>query len=128
MNPRDIPDNVLSFIDGAIDSVPELEALLLLRQDEPRLWSEVDLSARIYISREEARRVLETLCRRDMFVVEGDPPRFRFSPAKAGARELVAEVASAYQRHLTSIAILIHKKSSASVREFARAFDLKKGR
>ncbi len=41
---------------------------------------------------------------------------------------LVAEVAETYQRNLARIAMLIHSKPSSSIKEFARAFDLKKDR
>jgi hypothetical protein len=36
------------------------------------------------------------------------------------------EVAAAYRRHLVQLATFIHSGASPAVREFARAFDLKK--
>jgi hypothetical protein len=38
------------------------------------------------------------------------------------------EVAAAYRRHLVPLATFIHSRASTAVREFARAFDLKKDR
>lgn len=123
-----IPQQVLQFIAEQIDTVPQLECLLLLHQDDNRSWLADDVAARIYISRDTARAILQTLERRHLIASDGDPPRYRFSPSEVARREVVAQVAGTYQRHLVPIATFIHTKASASVREFARAFDLKKDR
>ena len=123
-----IPQQVLQFIAQQIDTVPQLECLVLLHQHDNRAWLSEEIAARIYISRETAQGILEGLVRRKLVSAEGDPPRYRFTSSEAGSHTLVGEVASTYQRHLVPIATFIHSKASASVREFARAFDLKKDR
>lgn len=128
MTSPDISRNVLQFVAEKIDTVPQLEALLLLREDETRRWSEVEIAARVYVSRETAHSILEALQRRYLIVAEGDPQRYRYNPGHDGSRELLCEVATAYRRHLVPMATFIHSKASASVLEFARAFDLKKDR
>jgi DNA-binding IclR family transcriptional regulator len=121
-----IPQQVLQFIAEQIDTVPQLECLLLLHQYDSQPWLADDVAARIYIPAESARSILQTLERRRLVSAQGDPPAYRFSPSEAATRERVAEVADTYRRHLVPIATFIHSKASASVREFARAFDLKK--
>jgi DNA-binding IclR family transcriptional regulator len=123
-----ISQQVLQFIAEQIDTVPQLECLLLLHQYDGRLWLPDEVAARIYTSRETAQGILETLVRRGLVSAEGDPARYQYRPGEVTSGALVAEVASAYQRHLVPIATFIHAKASASVREFARAFDLKKDR
>jgi DNA-binding IclR family transcriptional regulator len=123
-----IPQQVLQFIAQQIDTVPQLECLLLLHQHDNRAWLPEEVAARIYISRETAQGILEALGRRKLVAAEGDPPRYRFTSSEASRHALVADVASAYQRHLVPIATFIHSKASVSVREFARAFELKKDR
>ena len=123
-----ISQQVLQFIAEQIDTVPQLECLLLLHQYEARSWLPEEVAARIYISRDTAQGILETLQRRGLAVAEGDPARYRFTSGNSGSQALVAEVAGSYQRYLVPIATFIHSKGSASVREFARAFDLKKDR
>jgi hypothetical protein len=123
-----ISQQVLQFIAEQIDTVPQLECLLLLHQDDSRDWLADDIAARIYISRDTASAILQTLERRRLVASEGDPPRYRIRPGGVVSRELIAEVARTYQRHLVPVATFIHTKASASVREFARAFDLKKDR
>lgn len=123
-----IPQQVLQFIAEHIDTVPQLECLLLLHQHDSQEWLAADIAARIYISHDTASAILQTLERRQLVAAEGDPPRYRLNPSGRASRELIAEVAVTYQRHLVPVATFIHSKASASVREFARAFDLKKDR
>jgi hypothetical protein len=122
-----ISQQVLQFVAEQIDTVPQLECLLLLYQHRSRIWIAEEVAARIYISPQVAREILETLHRRGFIAAEGDPPCYRFDPGGA-ADELIEQVAGEYQRHLVPLATFIHSKAPASVREFARAFDLKKER
>lgn len=123
-----ISQQVLQFVAEQIDTVPQLECLLLLYQHRSRIWIAEEVAARIYISPQVAREILETLHRRGLIAAEGDPPRYRFDPGGAASDELIGQVAGEYQRHLVPLATFIHSKAPASVREFARAFDLKKER
>jgi hypothetical protein len=54
--------------------------------------------------------------------------RYRYNPQWDASGEVMPEVAAAYRRHLVPIATFIHSRASTAVREFARAFDLKKDR
>ena len=123
-----IPSHVLQFVAEHIDTVPELETLLLLREGETRTWSEDEVAARVYVSRAVARGILEALRRKHLIVAQGEPPHYRYQPEQAGKAELIGEVATAYRLHLVPMATFIHSKAPASVREFARAFDFKKDR
>lgn len=124
-----IPDNVLHFIAAKIDSVPQLEVLLLLFDDPGRAWSEDEIASRIYQPRDAAEQILQALQRRQLATAEGvRPVRYRYDAAWDVTGSLMSEVHAAYRRHLVPIATFIHNAGPASVREFARAFDLKKDR
>ncbi len=126
MAPPSMSPRVLKFIADKIDTVAELETLLILSDDEQRLWSAQDIAARLYTQPANASRVLESLARRELIAVEGEPPQYRFNPAHSDDRKAFAEVAEAYRRNIVAITTFIHSKASTSVKEFARAFDLKK--
>jgi len=123
-----IPDDVRRFIEEYIDTVPQFETLLMMSQAMDRDWSVADVAARNYITEERASEILDALRRRGLVSCDETPPRFRFNPANADIRAVVAEVAQYYQANLSRIATFIHSKPSASIKEFARAFDLKKDR
>lgn len=123
-----IASHVLQFIAEHIDTVPELEALLLLREAGSRTWSEEEVAARIYVSRPAAGGILESLRRKQLVAAQGEPPQYQYRPEPAAKADLIDDVAAAYRLHLVPVATFIHSKAPAAVREFARAFDFKKDR
>lgn len=124
MAPPQISARVLRFIDEYIDTVPQLETLLMMYDDPRRPWTVAEAAARTYISHDEASRVLEALRRRGMIAAEGGS--FRAHLEAGQERELVDEVARTYRSNLAHIATFIHEKPPAPLKEFARAFDFKK--
>jgi hypothetical protein len=125
---NEIPAHVLRFLEENIDTVPQLETLLMMHEEQDRSWFIADVASRNYTTEQHATETLNALERRGLVTSEESPPRFRFDPAKDEVRLLVADLAQCYQRKLSVITELIHAKPSASIKEFARAFDLKKDR
>ena len=129
MTSPEIPARVLQFLAERIDTVPQLEALLLLWENPQQLWSEEELAGRIYVGRQAAATILQALQRQQLATAEPAPAvRYRYNPQWDPGGELMAEVAAAYRSHLVPLATFIHSRASTAVREFARAFDLKKDR
>jgi hypothetical protein len=114
-----------TFILEEIDSVPHLEALLLLWNTRPRGWSPEEMAKALYVSTDRARTILRDLKRRDLAAVGSGPDRFSFD-SSSGNDKLIEEVDRIYRRNLVRISTMIHSKAPAAVREFARAFKLKK--
>jgi hypothetical protein len=129
MTSPEIPARVLQFLAERIDTVPQLEALLLLWENPQRLWSEEELAARIYVSRQVAATILQALQRQQLATAEpGSTVGYRYNTQWDASGEVMPEVAATYRRHLVPLATFIHSRASTAVREFARAFDLKKDR
>lgn len=119
-----IPEAVKRLIATSIDSVPELEAILLLRENAARAWTPAEAGQRLYVSTTMAAHVLSVLAARGFF--RSDADRYRYDPATPELAAAVGELAAAYSRHLVAVTQLIHGKPSASVRGFADAFRLRK--
>jgi hypothetical protein len=129
MSSPQIPAAVLQFIAERIDTVPQLEALLLLWENPQRAWTDEQLAARIYVSRAAAAQILQALQRQQLVATEPtQATHYRYNPQWDPTGEVMREVAAAYSRHLVPLATFIHSRASSAVREFARAFDLKKDR
>ncbi|HUQ10672.1 MAG TPA: hypothetical protein VM146_10195 [Steroidobacteraceae bacterium] len=126
MTTVDIPAAVLQFILKRINTVAELETLLIVSAEEGREWSVEDIASRIYAATPSAAAVLHALEQTHLVRSTEGGSRFRFSPADEEERQVVVQTAVAYRTHLIPIATLIHRKASAPVQEFARAFSLKK--
>lgn len=121
-----IPEHVRRFLEDSIDSVPQLEALLLMFDEPRKRWSVPDISARTYISHAEADKLLVRLARRNLIHSDDDGAHFAIQAGEATTRALLEDVARTYRANLTQVATFIHEKPPASVKEFARAFDLKR--
>ena len=126
MVPQDIPADILAFLAQRIDSVPQLEALLMMSERTDSPWTVDDVAARTYTNATTARAILEALQRRGLVVADEQGPAFRFRPHEPADRALVARVAGYYRANLVIVATLIHEKAPAPVQEFARAFEFKK--
>jgi hypothetical protein len=122
-----LPESVRLFIFQNIDSVPELELLLLLA-DRVNDLDVTEAAARVYVDERAAQGLLERLFRRRLIASSGEPPRYRFAPQEPEDERRVRQLSQAYRTQLVAMANLIHSKASGSVQEFARAFDLKKDR
>jgi hypothetical protein len=128
MNAPEISERVLRFIAESVDSVPQIEALLLLWQEPDKGWSVDDIAARIYVTRETAQSILRSLQVRQLATFDNPASSYRYSAAWDTSGTLMAEVAAVYRRQLVRVTTIIHSGASSSVRAFARAFDLKKDR
>ena len=117
------------FIQENIDSVPQLEALILLWNSRPVGWTTEEMSSRLYVQPEQLNEILRDLIRMQMArEVHSDPPRFAYFSQSEEQNNLMHEVDAAYRRELVRISTMIHSKASSPVREFAKAFRFRKER
>lgn len=114
------------FLHKQIDTVPHLEALLLLWNSRPKPWSVLEMANGLYISSDAAKVILDDLVRQDLIAVDyGSPKSYRYEAAPE-RDDLLASVDLIYRQELIRVSRLIHSKPSAAIRAFARAFRLKK--
>jgi len=123
-----ISERVLRFIADRIDTVPELEALLLLWQDPDKRWRVEEIAQRLYVTPDAAASILRALHMRQLAAAEGQSPVYRYSSAWDESGRLMAEVDETYRHNVVRIATFIHSGGSSAVREFARAFDFTRER
>jgi len=114
------------FIHRELDSVPHLEALLLLWNSRPKQWSVNDMAAALYVDYSVARDILHNLARRQLADrAEHDLYSYHSAPHHDA---LMTALETEYRRNLIRITRMIHAKASPGVREFADAFRFKKDR
>ena len=114
------------FLLDSIDTVPHLEALLLLFKSPTTAWTDVELAARIYVNEKQASGILEDLTRRSLIArIEQHPARYQYIPRSPAQSALLEQVAQSYRTQLVQLTRFIHSNASGSVRDFARAFRLK---
>lgn len=119
----ELSDDIRQFLLRNIDSVAELEALLLMRRETQTLWDARRLAARLYIDPKAANGVLDTLHRRGLLAIDGD--EFSYMPVRDELRASVDALAEVYTRLLIPITHLLHSKPRPAVQQFADAFRLR---
>jgi hypothetical protein len=121
--------DVYEFILHSIDSVPHLEAVVLLWNSRPVAWSPEELATRLYIDADKVITLLRDLVRLQLIAESpASPARFSYFSRSQQQDEMMQSLDAAYRRDLVRISTMIHSKTSSAVLEFARAFRLKKDR
>lgn len=121
-----IPRDVCQFILDRIDSIAQLEAVLLLRESPDTWWECKQVADRLYITEQNCVSVLSGLCEHELLLhtTFDDRPAYRYRPGNGDLREMVDRLAYYYAKHLVPISNLVHAKARSRVEGFARAFDL----
>jgi hypothetical protein len=121
-----IPDDVKQFIVERIDSIVQLEALLLVR-DSPQVdWTVNAVAKRLYIGEQEARVILQRLSADGFLIASPEKSLvYRYHVRSPELGQTVDRVAALYSMYLITVTNLIHAKPRTRVQEFADAFKLK---
>jgi hypothetical protein len=122
---QSIPEDVRDFILRHIDSVAQLEALLLLRENPHEKWDVSNTAKRLYTSEQEIAELLARLCEGGMLNVDGEI--YRYDCVSAEHRDIIDRLAGIYSRHLVSVTNMIHGKPRR-IHQFANAFKFRKDR
>lgn len=118
-----IAPEVREFILRHIDSIAQLEALLLLRANANEEWDASRTAKRLYATEVEVAEALARLCEHGLLVSrEG---RYRFHCATPRLAAAVERLAEAHARQLIPVTALIHSKPPR-IRLFANAFRFRK--
>ncbi|MGA8730329.1 MAG: hypothetical protein WB608_16365 [Terracidiphilus sp.] len=122
---REEPDReqIDRFILDEIDSVPQLEALLLIWNNRPKEWSFEDMAKALYVPNDIAQIILRDLVTRRLIVeVSGSRGQYAILAESTEKEVMLAALDQTYRRELVRISTMIHSKASRAVRDFARAF------
>lgn len=118
---------VKQFIDQNIESLAQLEALLLFRRDPERGWHAAEIVKALYVPQELAISLLTEFCRRGFIKLTSPTEELYFySVADAQLDKLISAVADAYQDRRVAVISLIYSKPLNKVQTFADAFRLRK--
>jgi len=127
--PQGLPnrEQIDRFLVDEIDTVPQLEALLLIWNRRPKTWYCSEISKSLYISQDLARDVIRHLEQHHLLVkLESQVDSYALRTDSQELEWMLAGVDDLYRRELVRISNLIHEKASRAVRDFASAFRFKK--
>jgi hypothetical protein len=121
-----LPLNVRHFIAQQIESVAQLETLLLLRQDSHRQWNALELSQRLYLSENMCQVMMNDLERRKFLARASDGDSVRYDCSDLAADVQIALLEDLYRERRVAVISEIHSTPMSKVQTFADAFRLRK--
>jgi hypothetical protein len=123
-----ITEDVRAFIAEYIDSVEQLEILLLLRRTAPKEWSATAVSQELYISPESAARRLEEFHRAGICSMKqaSPEPLYWYNPNLREMDMTIGRLASTYEERRVRVINLIFSRPVDHIRSFADAFRIRK--
>ena len=121
-----LSDELRRFIQ-TIESIPHLEAMLLLHKESAQVWNESEVAKRLYVNSDVATNMLADLCAMKICMPNPAGDGFIYAPS-IGLNELIDQLAKYYSYHLIEVTNMIHAKANIGrrARLFADAFKFKK--
>lgn len=111
------------FILEQIDTIPHLEALLLVWHRRPKAWSASEMAGSLFVPLELAAKILRDMEQRGLLKERpASSGQYAYHSQSEEHDRLMGAVEETYRRELIRIARMVHAKTPASLRDFARAF------
>ena len=125
----DLHPSAKKFISQYINSVEQLETLLLMRASPDRTWDAEAINQELRTSLASAAERLRELEQRRLIAADSSSPlRYRYEPSDTRTRDVIDLVADAYRERRVTVITFIFSKPQDAILEFADAFRLGKGK
>ena len=121
----DFPGELKVFVAQHVESLAQLEALLLLKQNPSQTWSSIELAQKLYITVDMCRGLVGDLERRG-FVERLPEDRFQYRSPDAESDRRLGELEALYQTRRVAVITEIYSKPVHKVQTFADAFRLRR--
>jgi hypothetical protein len=124
---QELPSDVAQFIVEYVDSVEQLEVLLLVRATAPKDWDGPAVARELRIDSRSAGNRLAGMAARGLLVTTDEAAgRYRFDPKSPELKRVVGRLADTYDERRVSVITLIFSKPNDTIRSFADAFRIRK--
>lgn len=120
-----LPEDVRQFLLRYIDSVEQLEVLLLLRGSPTTSWSPEAVAQALYSNPTSVAYRLAMLQRHELITAAEPPTSYRYQTTSA-LHDAVTRLAEMYKERRVAVVTFIASKPMANVRAFSDAFRLRK--
>jgi hypothetical protein len=118
---------VEQFISKHIESLAQLETLLMMRREPERAWTCDALTKLLYLRAEDCGAIFSDLVARGLVQRAAlEPPQFQYRSQGPATDSLVDELAAAYQERRVAVITQIYSKPINKVQTFADAFRFRK--
>jgi AraC-like DNA-binding protein len=120
-----LPQDVHQFLHRNIDSVEQLEVLILLLEHPDRGWSPDEVARVLYSHPASIARRLAMLLGQDL-LREIEPGCYQYAPRTGELHATVLRVSEMYRERRVAVVTLIASKPIENVRAFSDAFRIRR--
>lgn len=122
-----ISDELKGFIHRNINSVEQLEVLLLLFQEPARVWTPQEIAQRLYSQPESVAMRLADLCDKNLCLLgDRNSQQYQYRSGDALQDRLVADLRRAYEVRRVTVINLIFFQPGDPISIFSDAFRLRR--
>jgi hypothetical protein len=122
----DFPHELKQFLTLHIQSLAQLETMLLLHRDPQRQWTADELARELYITADMCRGIVADLEHRRLAAPGDLPESYRYAAADADVDRLVGQLAQFYRERRVAVITAIYSSPVNKVQTFADAFRLRR--
>jgi len=123
--PQNLPAPIVEFISHHIQTVEQLEVLVLLHRDPQSLWTAQRVYDVVLSTLPSVQRWLDDLVRRGLIHKSTDGMESYQASPDDTVRSQVAQLAECYRHTPVRVIEAIYRRESSAVQSFADAFKLK---
>jgi hypothetical protein len=120
-----LPDDVRQFVHQNIESVEQLEVLLLLWRTPERGWTSDEVATAVYSHPSSVVRRLAMLLGQGL-LREREPGCYQYAPRTAELHATVTHLDHVYRERRVAVITLIASKPIENVRAFSDAFRIRR--
>lgn len=122
-----IPEELLQFLRDHIDSVEQIEILVLLCQSGERAWTAEEVAKELRSSQSSvAKRLEEFAAKKFLKNVDPSVQRYQFAPADDAVKRRIEELKELYKVRRVTVIDTIFSKPVDKIKVFADAFKFRK--
>ncbi len=123
---HDFPSDIKQFIADYIDTIAQLELLLLLRSEPAKAWTAEEAGSALYAASDVIALQMADLQSKRLLEAGGKENTFVYRPANGELARLVDGLANLYKDRRVAVVTAVYTKPVDKIRSFADAFRLRK--
>ena len=117
----------MEFVNETVDSIEQLELLLMLIESSDRWWDAVTAASKLGVEPARAQRDLEHFATRNLLAVNlANDVSYRFDPGSPSLAVRAEAVAAAHRSNARALFRLVSGRQKRAVRDFADAFRIRR--
>jgi hypothetical protein len=119
-----VPAEVKQFIAAEIESVGQLDVLLLLRGAPDKSWTASEVARALVMQAPSVEIWLEKMAARGLVSSVGD--KYHFAPPTAEVERTIDGLAESYSKYRVAVIGIIFSRPSEGVTRFSEAFRIRR--